>query len=30
MEEEKRDTKEKIFKCSERKYGGSWCEGDGP
>ena len=27
--EEKRETKEKIFRCSERRYGGSWCEGDG-
>ena len=26
--EEKRETKEKIFRCSERRYGGSWCEGD--
>ena len=26
---EKRETKKKIFKCSERRYGGSWCEGDG-
>ena len=26
---EKRETKEKIFRCSERSYGGSWCEGDG-
>ena len=27
--EEKRETKEKIFRCSERKYGGSWCKRDG-
>ena len=27
--EEKRETKEKIFRCSEGRYGGSWCEGDG-
>ena len=27
--EKKRETKEKIFRCSERRYGGSWCEGDG-
>ena len=27
--EEKRETKEKIFRCSKRRYGGSWCEGDG-
>ena len=27
--EEKRETKEKIFRCSERRYGGSWCKGDG-
>ena len=27
--EEKRKTKEKIFKCCERRYGGSWCKGDG-
>ena len=26
--EEKRETKEKIFRCSERRYGESWCEGD--
>ena len=26
---EKRETKEKIFRCSKRRYGGSWCEGDG-
>ena len=25
----KRETKEKIFRCSERRYGESWCEGDG-
>ena len=28
-EEEKRETKEKILRCSERRYGGSWCERDG-
>ena len=27
--EEKRETKEKIFRCSERRYGGNWCKGDG-
>ena len=27
--EEKRETKEKIFRCSERRYGRSWCEGVG-
>ena len=27
--EEKRETKEKIFRYSERRYGGSWCKGDG-
>ena len=27
--EEKMKTKEKIFRCCERRYGGSWCEGDG-
>ena len=26
--EEKRETKEKIFRCSERRYGESWCKGD--
>ena len=26
--EDKRETKEKICRCSERRYGGSWCEGD--
>ena len=26
--EEKRDTKEKIFRCSERRYGESWGKGD--
>ena len=26
--EEKRENKEKIFRCSERRYGGSWCKGD--
>ena len=25
----KRETKEKIFRCSEKRNGGSWCEGDG-
>ena len=28
-EKEKRGTKEKNFRCSERRYGGSWCKGDG-
>ena len=27
--EEKRETEEKIFGCSKRRYGGSWCGGDG-
>ena len=27
--EEKRETKEKICRCSKRRYGGSWCKGDG-
>ena len=27
--EEKRETKEKILRCSERRYGVSWYEGDG-
>ena len=27
--EEKRETKEKICRCCERRYGESWCEGDG-
>ena len=27
--EEKRKTKEKISRCSERRYGGRWCAGDG-
>ena len=27
--EEKRETKEKIFRYSERRYGGSCCKGDG-
>ena len=27
--EEKREANEKIFKFSERRYGESWCEGDG-
>ena len=26
--EEKRETKEKIFRCSKRRYGGSWCKGN--
>ena len=26
--EEKRENKKKIFKFSERRYGGSWCERD--
>ena len=26
--EENRDTKEKIFRCSERRYGESWGKGD--
>ena len=26
--EEKRETKEKISRCSERRYGESWCERD--
>ena len=26
---EKRETKEKIFRCGKRRYEGSWCEGDG-
>ena len=25
---EKRKTKEKIFRCSKRRYWGSWCKGD--
>ena len=25
----RRETKEKIFRCGKRGYGGSWCEGDG-
>ena len=28
-QEEKRETKEKISRCSERRYGRIWCEGDG-
>ena len=28
VKEEKRETKEKIFRCSKRRYGGSWCKGD--
>ena len=27
--EEKRGTKEKIFRCCEKRYGGSCCKGDG-
>ena len=27
--EEKRETKEKIFRCGKRRYEGSWCEGGG-
>ena len=27
--EEKREIKEKIFRYNERRYGGSWCNGDG-
>ena len=27
--EEKRETKEKIFKCSKRRYGERWFKGDG-
>ena len=27
--EEKRETKKKIFRCGKRRYGGSWCKGDG-
>ena len=27
--EEKRETKEKIFRCSKRRYEGSWCKEDG-
>ena len=27
--EKKRETKEKIFRCCQRRYGESWCEGDG-
>ena len=27
--EEKRETKEKVFRCGKRRYEGSWCEGDG-
>ena len=27
--EKNRETKEKIFRYSERRYKGSWCEGDG-
>ena len=27
--EEKRATKEKIFRCGKRRYEGSWCEEDG-
>ena len=25
----KRETKEKIYRCCERRYGESWCKGDG-
>ena len=25
---ENRETKKKIFRCSERRYGGIWCKGD--
>ena len=25
----KRETKEKISRCSERRYGGFWCKGEG-
>ena len=27
--EEMREAKEKISGCSERRYGGNWCKGDG-
>ena len=27
--EEKRETKEKLFRCSERRYGEGWCKADG-
>ena len=27
--EEKREAKEKIFRCSEGRYGESWCKGIG-
>ena len=27
--EKKRQTKEKIFRCCERRYGGRWCKRDG-
>ena len=27
--EEKREAKEKIFRCSEERYGKSWCKGEG-
>ena len=27
--EEERKAKEKISRCSEKRYGGSWCEGEG-
>ena len=27
--EEKREAEEKIFRCTERRYGESWYEGDG-
>ena len=26
--DEKREAEEKIFRCSEEGYGGSWCKGD--
>ena len=26
--EEKREIKEKTFRCCEKRYGGSWCKGD--
>ena len=25
---EKRDVEEKIFRCSEERYGKSWCQGE--
>ena len=27
--EEKREAKEKIFRCSEERYEESWCKGEG-